>query len=66
MKTVRPSRPWEAPAATAGRSAPRRQRHGVEYGLALAILCFISVSTVTAINLKPESPTSDRVAVRYQ
>lgn len=50
----------------AGRPAPRRQRHGVEYGLALAILCFISISTVTAINLKPESPTSDRVAVRYQ
>lgn len=64
MKTARPSRPWEAlPAA---RPVPRRQRHGVEYGLALAILCFISISTVTAINLKPDSPSSDQVSARYQ
>lgn len=66
MKIVRPSRPWEAPPAPVARTVPRRKRYGVEYGLAAVILCFISVSTVTAINLKPDSPTSDRATVRYQ
>ncbi len=66
MKIERPARPWETASPPAGRSVPRRQRHGVEYGLALAILCFISVSTVTAINMKPDSIASDRVVARYQ
>lgn len=64
MKIARPSRPWEA--SPAARPVPRRLRHGVEYGLVLAILCFISISTVTAINLKPDVASSDQVSVRYQ
>jgi len=63
MKIARPARPWEE-ASPADRPVPRRQRYGVEYGLALAILCFISVSTITAINMKPDSIANDRVAVR--
>jgi hypothetical protein len=64
MKIARPTRPWEA--APAGRPVQRRRRHGVEYGLVFAIVCFISISTITAINMKPDLGPGDRVAVRYQ
>lgn len=66
MRIGRVTWPWEATVASAGRSVPRRSRHGIEYGLVVAILCFASISTFNAINAKHSSPASERVVVRYQ
>jgi hypothetical protein len=66
MKIGRLTWPWEATTPSAGRSAPRRHRHGIEYGLVLAILCFASISTFNAISAKHSTSAAERVAVRYQ
>jgi hypothetical protein len=66
MRIGRVTSRWEATVPSAGRSVPRRSRHGVEYGLIVAILCFASISTFNAISAKHSTSAPDRVAVRYQ
>lgn len=66
MKIARPTWPWEAASSPAGRPVARRQSHAVEYCLVVAILCFASISTITAVNFKHGSTASERVGVRYQ
>ena len=66
MKIARLTGPSEAAASPAGRPVPRRERHAVEYGLVLAIICFASISTFNAISAKHSSNASERAAVRYQ
>lgn len=66
MKIGRMTWPSEATILSAGRSVPRRRRHGVEYGLVLAIACFATLSTFNAITAKHGSTSTERVAVRYQ
>jgi len=58
--------PREGAVPPADRPVPRRQRHGIEYGLVLAIICFASISTFNAINGKHSTSSPDRVAVRHQ
>lgn len=66
MKIARPTWPTEAAPSPAGRAVPRRQRHVVEYCLVVAILCFVSISTFTAVSFKHGSTASERAGVRYQ
>lgn len=66
MKIGRLTWPSEATTPSASRSVPRRRRHGVEYGLVLAITCFATLSTFNAITAKHGSAANERVAVRYQ
>lgn len=66
MKIALPTWPREATVTSAGRPVPRRQRHGVEYGLVLAILCFASISTFNAITAKHSTSAPEQVTVRYQ
>ncbi len=66
MKIARLTWPREATVPSAGRPVPRRQRHGIEFGLVLVIICFASISTFNAISAKHSSTASERVAVRYQ
>jgi hypothetical protein len=66
MKIARPIGLRGAALSPAGRPVARRQSHAVEYCLVVAILCFASVSTFTAVNFKHGSTASDRVDVRYQ
>ena len=66
MRFARLTWPWEEAVATTGRSVPRRRRHGVEYGLVVAILCFASISTFNAITAKHTSSSPDKVSVSYQ
>lgn len=66
MRIARPTWPREVASSPAGRPVPRRQRHAVEYCLVVAILCFVSVSTFTAVSFKHGSSATDRVGVRYQ
>lgn len=66
MRIGRMTWPPEATISSAGRSLPRRRRHGVEYGLVLAIACFATLSTFNAITAKHSSSSPERVAVRYQ
>jgi hypothetical protein len=66
MRIGRLTWPSEAAAAPAGRPVPRRQRHGIEYVLIVAIIGFAGLSTFNAISAKHGSPASERAAVRYQ
>ena len=68
MRIGRLTWPWEATASSAGRSVARRHRHrhGVEYGLVVAIICFASISTFNAISAKHSTSSPDPVTVRYQ
>jgi hypothetical protein len=65
MKTGYLTWPWKAATAPADRpSVPRRQRHGVEYCLVLAIVCFAALSTFNAIAAKHSPASTDQVALR--
>ena len=66
MRIARLTWPWEAAATSTGRPVPRRERHGVEYGLVLAILCFASISTFNAITAKHSTSAPEQATVRYQ
>ena len=66
MKIARPTWPWEATLASTGRPVSRRRRHGIEYGLVVAILCFASLSTFNAISGKHGTSAPDQASVRYQ
>jgi len=65
MRIGRLTWPSEAAQAPAGRPVPRRQRHGIELMLVLAIICFAGFSTFSAISATHGSSGSDRNAVRY-
>jgi hypothetical protein len=56
----------EEAVSTTVRTAPRRHRYSIEYGLVLVILCFASISTFNAITAKHSSSSSDKVSVSYQ
>jgi hypothetical protein len=66
MRIARLTWPGEEAVSTTGRSAPRRRRYSVEYGLVLVILCFASISTFNAITAKHTSSSPDKVSVSYQ
>ena len=66
MKIGRLTWPTEAATSPTCRPVPRRQRHGVEYGLVIAILCFACISTFNAITAKHTPSSPNQATVSYQ